>query len=332
MLFTISHRTKLEYSKPITESVMEVRARPRTDERQVLRQFEISISPMAQPNYHSDWLGNTVHQFSVLGQHSQVIVDARAVVETRPIATVLEELNVSVDSLRADHRSWDFLQDHGPVTEDPALPALAKKMGLDRVSTVGDVIGTVLDRTRDVISYQKGITTSSSTVRDVLRLKAGVCQDFAHLALALLRRSKVPCRYVSGYLYKAGTPELETHAWVEAFVPNVGWVGLDPTHGQIVGEEYVALAVGRSYADVPPNRGVYRGEAKEQITVTVQMEPVEQQVRLTPFSSSLQRQSTPPPSMLQVQAASNFVRGLEQQRFRPNAVGLVVQQQRQQQQ
>jgi transglutaminase-like putative cysteine protease len=162
-----------------------------------------------------------------------------------------------------------------------------------------------------------------------LRLKAGVCQDFAHLSLAILRRAKVPCRYVSGYFYKEGTTELETHAWIEAFVPKAGWVGLDPTHGQLVDENYVAIAVGRSYADVPPNRGVYRGDAKETILVTVQMEPIEPQVRLTPFSTIAVRSTKP---MVTRRALAVPAIGLEQQRFHPNAVGIVVQQQRQQQQ
>lgn len=331
MLYSITHRTQLDYSQPISESVMEVRAMPRTDERQVLRQFEIAVTPNAKASHHTDWLCNTVHQFSVLGVHEQVVVTSRSVVETRVSELSLSELIAPLDGLIRDHRSWDFLQLHGPVVDDPALPALCNRLGLDKVRRVGEAIDLVLQRTRDIITYRRGITTSNSTVCDVLRAGVGVCQDFAHLSLALLRRVGVPCRYVSGYLHKEGDSELETHAWVEAFVPGVGWIGIDPTHGSLVTEQYVTVAVGRSYADVPPNRGVYRGDAKETIDVSVQIQAQEERARLTPYSTSFERpRSSPPRRMPGISLRLGL--GLEQQLARPNAVGLIVQQQRQQQQ
>ena len=331
MLFTITHITKLGYSHEISESVMEVRAMPRIDERQVLRQFELTVSPNAKTSHHKDWLENTVHQFSVLSVHDEVEVRARSVVETRPVEWVLSQFGARLDGLIRDHRSWDFLQYHGPVVDDPALPALSKRLGLDDVRQVGQAIDIVLQHTRDVISYRKGATTSASTVGDVLQAGAGVCQDFAHLSLALLRRVGVPCRYVSGYLYKEVGAELETHAWVEAFVPGVGWIGLDPTHGVMVSEDYVTIAVGRSYADVPPNRGVYRGKADESIHVNVAMERIDERARLTPYSTAIERPHRQPQSGIPM-APLKFNLGLEQQRIHPNAVGVIVQQQRQQQQ
>jgi transglutaminase-like putative cysteine protease len=331
MIYSITHRTRLDYSKPISESVMEVRAMPRSDERQVLRQFDISVAPAARANCHSDWLGNTVHQFSVLGVHEQVLVTSSCVVETRPVHTNLSELVAPLEGLIRDHRSWDFLQLDGLVLDDPALPALASRLRLDRVRRVGEAIEIVLLRMRDVISYQRGITTSGSTVSDVLKAGVGVCQDFSHLSLALLRRVGVPSRYVSGYLHKESAVELESHAWVEAFVPGFGWIAIDPTHGVLVDERYVTVAVGRSYADVPPNRGVYRGDAEESIVVSVSMDPVEERARLTPYSAGFERPRSYPP--IPVGAARMNIRlGLEQQLARPDAVGLVVQQQRQQQQ
>lgn len=331
MLFSITHRTKLDYSAPISESVMEVRAMPRTDERQVLRQFEIEVSPVAKAVYHTDWLGNTVHQFSILGQHERVTIESKGTIETRPQELNLGELVAPLSGLIRDHRSWDFLQLEGPVIDDPALPALADKIGLAQAKRVGEAIERVLSRTRDVISYKRGVTTVSSTVSDVIKSGAGVCQDFSHLSLALLRRAGVPCRYVSGYLNKAGAPEVETHAWIEAFVPGVGWIGIDPTHGSLVTEDYVAVAVGRSYADVPPNRGVFRGDAEEKIDVAVAMEQLEERARLTPYSTALDRprKSVRPSAPVQPQRLGL---GLEQQLKHPTAVGLVVQQQRQQQQ
>lgn len=331
MQLFISHRTKLTYSRPITESVMEMRARPRTDDGQVLREFEVSITPFAQVTSYQDWLGNTVHQFSVLPLHDEVIIDVHSVVETRRRGEDMRQLAIPMSQLGVDYRSWDFLREHGPVNEDPALPYLVSELGLSRTRRVAEAFQIILTRSRDIISYQRGVTNSSSTVRDVLRFKVGVCQDFAHLAIALLRKIGVPTRYVSGYLHRANASELETHAWIESFVPGTGWIGLDPTHGTIVDERYVVLAVGRSFADVPPNRGVYRGDAEEHIAVSVQMDSLDDVPKLSLFSPVAVR----PRRLVRTKEEESGARrcyGLAQQRFRPGAVGLVVQQQRQQQQ
>ena len=330
MLYSVCHTTKLEYSDSISESVMEVRAMPRTDARQVLRQFDISVTPAAKASHHSDWLGNTVHQFSILGVHEQVEITSKCIVETRPSTCELSDLVAPLEGLICDHRSWDYLQHHGPVVDDPALPALCNRLGLETARQVGQAIDIVRLRTRDIISYRRGVTTSSSTVSDVIKAGNGVCQDFAHLSLALLRRTGVPCRYVSGYLHKDGGADLETHAWVEAFVPGVGWVAFDPTHGTLANEQYVTVAVGRSYVDVPPNRGVYRGDAHESIDVRVNMEVFEERARLTPYSTAFERAQTAPAERARALFPVSW--GLEQQSLSPNRVAAVVQQQRQQQQ
>jgi transglutaminase-like putative cysteine protease len=331
MLFAIHHVTRLDYSQAISESVMEVRSMPRTDERQVLRHFELSVTPNARANCHTDWLENAVHQFSVLGAHDFVEVSAHSVVETRSVHWDLDGLRAPVPGLIRDHRSWDFLQHHDPVLHDPALPALAQRLGLDEDCRVGEALELVMTRTRDVISYRKGVTNSSSTVRDILRAGAGVCQDFTHLALALLRRFGVPCRYVSGYLFGGEEEQLETHAWLDAFVPGFGWVGIDPTHGTLLSENHVTVAVGRSYSDVPPNRGVYRGKAEEHIQVNVSMTQLEERARLTPYSKAVERPRQAPKAVVE-SAPMAFRTGLEQQRVHPETRGLIVQQQRQQQQ
>jgi transglutaminase-like putative cysteine protease len=285
MLFSISHRTKLNYSDPISESVMEVRAMPRTDERQVLRWFDIEATPSAKACQYIDWLGNAVHQFALHEIHRQVIMTSKCVVETRPMSTSLRELRAPLEELVRDHRSWDYLHSHGPANDDPSIAAIATQMGLATVRNIGEAIDVVTTRARDFLTYRPGVTRSTSSVTEVLKLGAGVCQDFTHVSLALLRHVGVPCRYVSGYLYRPGAVELQTHAWTEVFVPNVGWLAFDTALSELAGEHYVTVAVGRSYADVPPNRGIFRGESEERIEVSVVMRPIDIPARLTPYST-----------------------------------------------
>jgi transglutaminase-like putative cysteine protease len=167
------------------------------------------------------------------------------------------------------------LLSHGPVQRDARLAQFAEQVGILSEKRASFVLLAVTERLPDLVRYTKGVTTSNTSVTDVLALGKGVCQDYAHVALAILRMLGVPSRYVSGYLFRPRSAELETHAWIEAFVPSVGWLGLDPTHGELASESHVAVAVGRSYADVPPNRGVYRGGAEERIDVSVRIQRVD---------------------------------------------------------
>jgi transglutaminase-like putative cysteine protease len=128
------------------------------------------------------------------------------------------------------------------------------------------------------ISYVPKSTRVDSPVDDALRNRQGVCQDYSHIMLALVRRMGIPCRYVSGYLFhRAGeqvrSTEGATHAWVEAYLPGIGWLGFDPTNNIMAGEQHVRTAVGRDYADVPPTRGVFKGEASSELTVAVRVAP-----------------------------------------------------------
>lgn len=276
MLFTIQHKTELTYSARISESVMEVRLTPRSDAEQTLRHFQIAVGPEARVSSHVDWQGNTVHQFSIVAFHDRVTIVSNALVETHPGVQDLGGLKDEVRGGPKSHRLIDCLAFHGPVQRDPRLEALAQRIGLLDAGTVAKAIGSVTEGLGGMMVYERGITTSATTVSEALDHGVGVCQDFAHLGIALLRFVGVPCRYVSGYLHRSDLPEVETHAWCEAFAPSVGWIAFDPTHGELVGERHVAVATGRSYADVPPNRGVYRGEAEEKIAAAVAIRPVEE--------------------------------------------------------
>lgn len=272
MLVAIRHKTELTYAEPITESVMELRMMPRTDAHQSLRSFELIIGPETPVFHHVDWQGNSAHHFSIVDAHDKVVIMAASTVETHPEKVRLHEVTDLLPFPSLNHRLDDFLMPHGAVQKDPRLTQFAENLGLLQEKRVAMVLAAVTARLTELVTYAKGVTRSSTTVSDVLDVGKGVCQDYAHVALALLRALGVPARYVSGYLYRPELPELETHAWVEAFVPSVGWIGVDPTHAQLTGESHVAVATGRSYADVPPNRGVYRGGAEERIDVSVRIQ------------------------------------------------------------
>lgn len=278
MLLGIQHRTELTYAARVSESVMELRVTPRSDKNQTLRAFNLKVGPEAPVFTHRDWNDNQAHHFTIVADHDRVVIVAGATVETHPKLLELSNADDPLPIAELNHRFQDFLSFQGPVQRDARLAQFAEEVGLFRCKRAAEAILLVTSRLRDRLEYKKGVTSSATTVSDALDLGQGVCQDFSHVGLALLRMIGIPARYVSGYLFKDDARELETHAWCEAFVPSIGWVGVDPTHGSLAGEGHVAIAVGRSYADVPPNRGVYRGDAEEKIAVRVKIEKLDEKL------------------------------------------------------
>lgn len=292
MLLSIRHVTELAYDRRISESVMQLRMVPRSDSHQTLRGFGLAIGPSAPVFEHVDWLGNRVHQFSVVDFHDRLVILAHSAVEMHASAIDLDRVDDPFPLERPDAwRHHDYLQLEGPLRPDPRLDELIGALELREATRAREVLDAVTMRLGDHLAYRKGVTTSATDVSTVLDQGAGVCQDFAHLGIALLREVGIPARYVSGYLGRRGDDvELETHAWLEAHLPSAGWVALDPTHRVRPDRHHVAIAVGRSFADVPPNRGVYRGDASERIAVRVRMEEVEEVPRglLAPRAAMLE--------------------------------------------
>ncbi len=287
MLLGIQHQTVLAYGARIRESVLELRVTPRSDKNQTLRAFALQVGPEVPVFSHRDWNDNQVHHFTVAAFHERVVIAASANVETHAQAVDLSACTDPLPLTGLNHRFHDFLGFQGPVERDPRLVRFAEEAGAFRMKQAGEAAALVMRRLADRLEYKKGVTSSATTVSGALDLGQGVCQDFSHAALALLRILGIPARYTSGYLYRESEAELETHSWCEAFLPSVGWVGLDTTHRALASEGHVAVAVGRSYADVPPNRGVYRGEADETITVSVKIRKLDDRLLgLTPVSPS----------------------------------------------
>ena len=274
MLLKLTHTTDLTYSDLISESVMELRMAPRQESDQHRLSFTLAIGPAAQAMSYFDWLGNTVHAFSINQFHKQIRIQATSVVETDrprpPVEKFADRWPVRVND--EDYQLYDFLQFGGPVVDSPKLQEIVAQLGAKPRDSLGELSLRMLHLINERFTYQRGITNAASPITDVLEKGSGVCQDFTHLMIGMARALQIPARYVSGLLH----PDAEryrgftqSHAWCELFFPSAGWVGFDPANNCIVGPNFIKVAVGRHFGDVPPNKGLFRGKAKEQIDVQV---------------------------------------------------------------
>lgn len=283
--YAIRHVTRFVYAAPVTESVMELRMRPATEGGQRCLQFEVDLQPRARVFAYRDFLGNWVHHFDLPRKHARLAVTARAQVQLDPPPVYPEALPIEawreVDAWADRGEHWDFRRPSHFAEWGDALVAFAGELGAVTDRTL-DPLGTVRAVMRAIhggFAYAPKTTRVDSPIAEALAARRGVCQDFTHIMLALLRRLGLPCRYVSGYIApKAlgdddGPTSIATHAWVEVLLPGLGWVGVDPTNDIEAGLRHVRVAVGRDYADVPPTRGVYKGGAASTLEVAVEVTP-----------------------------------------------------------
>jgi len=242
------------------------------------------VKPRTNVFSYRDYLGNIVHHFDVPGQHRQLMISAEALVDVQAGAPVPESLGPSAwDDLASDIAGidlWEMLTPSQFVRTTPALAAFSDELGLNGAKhRERDPLQTVLDLSESLhrgLAYVPKSTRVDSPIDEALNNRKGVCQDFAHIMLALVRQRGIPARYVSGYLFHRNEDQSTagaTHAWVEVWMPRLGWIGIDPTNNVLAGERHVRTAVGRDYADVPPSRGVYKGDAEGELTVAVRVSP-----------------------------------------------------------
>lgn len=278
MLFKFVHRTEIEYDDTITESVMELRVMPRNEPQQRRRSFHLAVGPPTTPTRYTDWLGNAVHALAFNTPHRRVLVEATSVVELRRERVDLATLNVPyTPAPRGSGPLVDFLGFGGPVLDTPLLKPHLDAVHAEPGEPVGAVARRVMDHIHATFRYEAGVTTSASPITDLLEGGRGVCQDFTHLALALFRKLRLPARYVSGLVHPLRDDfrgVTQTHAWIELLLdgPQDRWLALDPTNNHVVGSHYVKIAVGRDFRDVPPNKGVYRGDARQTTRASVHSE------------------------------------------------------------
>jgi transglutaminase-like putative cysteine protease len=259
MRLKIEHTTTFSYDQLISEAYTEMCLRPQDGFGQHCLSFSLTTEPHDERLNYRDRFGNDVSHFDVIQPHNKLVVAAKSEVLTPDYFLQLIAGLAPLDE-------YDYLMDtaYAPLSDDIAKFAASQAVDGDSKATAF----ALMHHIHATLQYEKGATDVTTTAEEALVLERGVCQDFAHLMLASCRGLKIPARYVSGYLYNNGR-EAASHAWVDVHIEGEGWLSLDPTHNREQTAEYVRVAIGRDYADVPPTRGIFVGNAKETMDVKV---------------------------------------------------------------
>ncbi|HEY4150398.1 MAG TPA: transglutaminase family protein [Chitinophagaceae bacterium] len=301
--FNIHHVTRYTYEEPVRDSANQVILFPIRDEYQEPISQELTITGEPVVEIYKDYYGNEVGSFSYAEPHRELVIDSRVEVEvkSKPLP----------DDMAPAEEQWLHLLQAKQVvpyldfTRLEPFPSIeeARKIinGLDTGKLTPLQAAKILNEyVYKNFGYDKGVTDVETTLEEVWKLKAGVCQDFAHVLLIMLRMINIPARYVSGYICpnKNGMRgEGATHAWVEAYIPYYGWLGFDPTNNSLASHLHVRLAVGRSFSDVSPVKGTYKGTSRHvlEVGVTVSYENGEKPEEQLAVLVAQPSKNSPPP-------------------------------------
>jgi transglutaminase-like putative cysteine protease len=275
MKWEIKHLTRYDYASAVKESFNEVRLTPVNSEHQRVESFLLKVLPATRLRHYTDFYSNVVHHFEIAELHSALAIESNSIVDTRPPPALPAEATpaplAALKEAVQERGCFDFLQASRFVDVEPQTWRLA----VDATMGLTDAWQQSLAIMRFVhqrLVYQPHATHVHTHMREVLEQGRGVCQDFAHVMLGLCRCVKIPAVYVSGYL--ATETANATHAWVEVFIPGIGWRGLDPTHNNQIDETYIKLSTGRDYHDVSPVTGYYKGTMERKMQVEVKIRPL----------------------------------------------------------
>jgi transglutaminase-like putative cysteine protease len=284
MFYAIRHLTRYRYNRPVWQSMMEVRMHPLSELAQRCFTFRLQVNPRARIFTFQDHLGNQVHHFDLPQHHRELSIVADSLVNLEPPPPLPEALPfeawADLQRLVAEGDHWPMLMPSHYARGTPPLDDLVRELEVDRVDG-RDPLTLVRDISVGIhgaFDYVRKSTGVNSPIEASLTSRQGVCQDFAHIMIAIVRGQRIPCRYVSGYLYHGEehhdrSADGATHAWVEALLPGLGWVGFDPTNNLMPGPRHIRTAVGRDYADVPPTLGTMKGRAETELQVRVRVTP-----------------------------------------------------------
>jgi transglutaminase-like putative cysteine protease len=282
--FLIRHITKYAYSSAAGYSANQIMLYPIKDEWQKVTQHILTITNEPMVAMHQDYFGNRIGTFTLIEPHNELVIDSSISVITSP--------RIKPEIKQTTKEQWKELSKMAailPYADYLKIDVFDSKKALQQMIEAHNptqfnpyqVARYLCKEVFEQCSYIKGVTTVETTLDEIWNLKQGVCQDFAHLLLALLRMVNIPARYVSGYICPNNTGlrgDGATHAWVEAYLPFYGWLGFDPTNNCIANEKHVRLAVGRDFSDCSPVKGTYRGGANHSLEVQVAVQYDEETV------------------------------------------------------
>ena len=290
MLYSVRHETRFEYEAPVSISHQLLKLRPRRCTRQNVLDPQLWITPAPSVDREwEDYFGNTVEFATVQEPHKELVITSTARVEVAPGMNIMLDFSPPWETVAQSMQNPtqpEALIASQFCYESPyvGLHAEVRDYALKSFAPGRPLLAAVMDLTSRVFkdfTYQGGVTDVSTPVMEVLQARHGVCQDFAHLQIACLRCLGLPARYVSGYLLTHPPPGKdkamgadESHAWLAAWCPELGWVDFDPTNNKIPNLEHVTVAWGRDYGDVSPVSGFIFGGGQHEVTVAVDILPV----------------------------------------------------------
>ena len=281
--YELEHVTKYRYGIPVRNCAMSLALKPTEDRRQRVSGFRIETEPDGSLFQVEDSFGNTRHQFHLYREHRSLVITARSTVDVAPCDSSPELLEndawATIRDWRNSFHHRVYLDHSAMARPSSTLERFIRENGIqptdDPLNALERLSATLYDR----FHYDPGTTTFSSTIEHILDSGSGVCQDYAHVMIAIARTWGIPARYVSGYLHDvaaegSGDGTTTTHAWVECLLPGLCWIAFDPTNATRVDERHVRVAVGRDYRDVSPTHGVLQGGGEIEIEVAVTMRPL----------------------------------------------------------
>jgi transglutaminase-like putative cysteine protease len=273
-VFQIHHITKYQYNKPVKESCNEIKVFPFECRFQEVLNHQLLITQQPDMFVFTDYWGNKVGAFNVLQPHHEMVIESKLTIRTTALNVVQIDSAASWKELQTETENNFHLLELSladDIENQHAIDTIIQSLYLENLS-----IKEVVEKASEYIfihfKYIKGITTVETTVDEIINHQSGVCQDFAHVLLQILRSMHIPSRYVSGYICpnKNGMRgEGATHAWVEAYIPNYGWAGIDPTNNVWVTNTHVVLAVGKNFNNCSPAKGTFKGPAQQKLSVYV---------------------------------------------------------------
>lgn len=283
MIYAVTHLTVYKYSEAITDSVMELRMQPRSESNQRCSRFNLVVSPEVRCGSYKDYLGNVIHNFDIHAPHRRLAIKSEAVVEVRPNPVLPDALDMTawntLDTASNERDYFDFLMDGTYARSSDLLENFANELDLSRRTDPLSLLRELTQKIYNAFEYEQHVTKVDSPIDVALTSRRGVCQDFTHIMLTLVRKMGIPARYVSGYLYHEKldrSDEDASHAWLEAWLPELGWIGFDPTNNLLVNDRHIRVSIANDYAGASPSRGVFKGKATTELDVRVQVSHLEQ--------------------------------------------------------